>query len=347
MPSSRRTTPEPPPAPAGRRTRRPPAEPLPPVKLLLTPYPRGGGGRGAPRRPRAPARRAPDRGVARLRPRAGAAPARRLQPVHGRRHAALRGPGPRRAADDRVVGIASHKDWKVDDIQDRGLAALARAGDQGPGASGPIAPGPEKARSEGSACAPDLLWMIRVVGALAIVRRGRPAAPGFHRRRRRASPRRRRPTGCRWSCAVAELVRGVMPEPRALVYSVSLNREASPTVVAVDAGHQGRRRPAPLRHLLPGPDVGGHRQRHRRPAPGVSPARPKSDAGEREAVRRREGTSPPTAPASSRRTTSRRSTSCSTRTPEQQPAALTKRLQGRLRRRPRSSSSSLRSSTAP
>lgn len=76
---------------------------------------------------------------------------------------------------------------------------------------------------------PALLWMMRVAGALALVRRGEPLPPVFQERDgvSRAGP-------ADWKVlvkAIAELIRGVKtPTGEAKIYSVSLNREASPTV---------------------------------------------------------------------------------------------------------------------
>jgi serine protease AprX len=74
-----------------------------------------------------------------------------------------------------------------------------------------------------------LLWMIRVVGALALVHQRKPLPPRF------LSPEG--VTGATtedWKIlvqAVADLIRGVTPgSKKARIYSVSLNREASPTV---------------------------------------------------------------------------------------------------------------------
>ncbi|HEX5716869.1 MAG TPA: S8 family peptidase [Thermoanaerobaculia bacterium] len=72
-----------------------------------------------------------------------------------------------------------------------------------------------------------LLWMIRVVGALALFHRGESLPSGFSEGVDKASIDD-------WKVlvkAVADLIRGVTPGSRkARIYSVSLNREASPTV---------------------------------------------------------------------------------------------------------------------
>jgi serine protease AprX len=77
---------------------------------------------------------------------------------------------------------------------------------------------------------PDLLWMIRIVGAMAIVRRGRSLPEPFTDPRHGVA----KATDGDWLAVVqtvAELVKGVSPgAERAHVYSVSLNREATPPV---------------------------------------------------------------------------------------------------------------------
>ncbi len=73
---------------------------------------------------------------------------------------------------------------------------------------------------------PGLLWMIRVVGALALVHRGKPLPRGF-RATDDTTSRQWRPI----VAAVAELIRDVNPAgERAAIHSVSLNREVSPTI---------------------------------------------------------------------------------------------------------------------
>lgn len=76
---------------------------------------------------------------------------------------------------------------------------------------------------------PALLWMIRVVGALALVHRGEPLPKSFLSPEGVAGA-----TTEDWKVlvvAVADLIRGVQPgSKKARIYSVSLNREASATV---------------------------------------------------------------------------------------------------------------------
>ena len=79
---------------------------------------------------------------------------------------------------------------------------------------------------------PGLLWMIRVVGALALSRRGKSLPwSRVPRREPGASDRKAEPGWRAVVAAVAELVRGVAPgDPKALIHSISLNREVTPTV---------------------------------------------------------------------------------------------------------------------
>jgi hypothetical protein len=77
---------------------------------------------------------------------------------------------------------------------------------------------------------PAVLWLIRVVGAIALSHRDRALPPVF------GDPRGgpARATNADWMplvTAVAELMKGVEPgPPRALIHSVALNRIASPTI---------------------------------------------------------------------------------------------------------------------
>ncbi len=207
-------------------------------------------------------------------------------------------------------------------------------------------PGAEKAGRSAPRVRSDLLWMIRVVGALTIVRRGGRLPRAFTTTEEGVAAA----TEADWLqlvMAVAEVVRGVRSEPRAMVYSVSLNREASPTVsrstLAIKADAARRLFAISCRDLTWAVIDSGIDARH----PGLSRPRSQDRQGrQRPAVRRREGRSPPTAPASSRRTTSRRSTSCSTRTPRSCPRSLKKRLQRQLPGGQAAQGSTWRSSTA-
>ncbi len=77
---------------------------------------------------------------------------------------------------------------------------------------------------------PDLLWMVRVVGALALVHRGEPLPASFAPDR--GGVANAKPAD--WEklvAAVADLIHDLDPAPPdARIYSVSLNREAAPTV---------------------------------------------------------------------------------------------------------------------
>ena len=222
-----------PPDDAGRRagatgqgSRRAPADPFPPVKLLLTPYREVAAGE-----------------VRRT--------VRERLPVE-RRAAAWRAfghapePLPRVVYNLSTVAATLHfedlvrvvlpmtewwhrltQDWTVDDIQDKASQRWLAQAIKDPEHQ-PIRPGAEKAGRRLRVRA-DLLWMIRVVGALTIVRRGGRLPRAFTTTEEGVAAA----TEADWLqlvVAVAELVRGVRSEPRAMVYSVSLNREASPTV---------------------------------------------------------------------------------------------------------------------
>jgi serine protease AprX len=77
---------------------------------------------------------------------------------------------------------------------------------------------------------PALLWMMRVAGALALVRRGKPLPPVFYEKDGVSKAK-----DADWKVlvqAIAELIRGMETPPgeEAKIYSVSLNREATPTI---------------------------------------------------------------------------------------------------------------------
>ena len=94
----------------------------------------------------------------------------------------------------------------------------------------PLAPTGEK-EGEERRLPPGLLWMIRVVGALALVHRGERLPEPFYSRRGAGEAQTRD-----WRVlvdAVAGLIRGVPSDltvSTALVHSISLNREATPTI---------------------------------------------------------------------------------------------------------------------
>jgi subtilisin family serine protease len=119
------------------------------------------------------------------------------------------------------------RDWSVDallsDDAQRALAAALKDPEHPPISEHPRHPG-QKLRLP-----PDLLWMIRVVGAMAVARRRRPLPASFTDPRKGVAEA----TDLDWLALVqtmAELIEGVTAAPRADVYSVSLNREATPTV---------------------------------------------------------------------------------------------------------------------
>jgi len=76
---------------------------------------------------------------------------------------------------------------------------------------------------------PALLWMIRIAGTLALVRQGRPLPPGFVSEKGVAGAAKS--DWRRVVKAAADLIRGIEPgDPKARIYSVSLNREATATI---------------------------------------------------------------------------------------------------------------------
>lgn len=119
------------------------------------------------------------------------------------------------------------KQWRIEDVE-TGLAhenlATAVQDPEHP----PLLPTGEK-EGEMRRPPPALLWMIRVVGALALVHQGEPLPERFFSREGVTGA-----TTEDWKKlveAVADLIRGVKPgSKKARIYSVSLNREASPTV---------------------------------------------------------------------------------------------------------------------
>ena len=160
------------------------------------------------------------------------------------------------------------QDWTVDDIGDetsqRWLAQAIKDPEHPPVA---IGTGVGQAAAEGALGSP----VDDPRGGRADDRaQGRPAPAGLHEPEQGVAAA----TEADWLMlvrAVATLVRGVTPEPRA----DGLLRQPQPRGVAdggaLDARHQGRRGAAPVRHLVPGPHLGGDRQRHRRAAPRVPP----------------------------------------------------------------------------
>jgi serine protease AprX len=119
------------------------------------------------------------------------------------------------------------RDWTVDALQSdsaqRTLAEALKDPEHPPINEHPRKPG-QKLRLP-----PDLLWMVRVVGAMALARRRRPLPAAFTDPEKGVAGA----TDLDWLALVqtmAELIKGVTVAPRAEVYSVSLNREATPTV---------------------------------------------------------------------------------------------------------------------
>ena len=119
------------------------------------------------------------------------------------------------------------RDWSVDDLEERASQRWLAQAIKDPEHL-PIDPGPGSVKRR-LRVRSDLLWMIRVVGALGIVRQGGRLPRSFTETKEGVAAA----TEADWLVlvrSVAELVRGVASEPRAMVHSVSLNREASPTV---------------------------------------------------------------------------------------------------------------------
>ncbi len=117
--------------------------------------------------------------------------------------------------------------WRIEDVDTKAAHEnLARAV-QDP-EHPPLLPTGEK-EGERKRPPPALLWMIRVVGALALVHRGDSLPPGF------SSPEGVAGASTEdWKVlveAVGDLIRGVTSgSKKTRIYSISLNREASPTI---------------------------------------------------------------------------------------------------------------------
>lgn len=132
------------------------------------------------------------------------------------------------------------KQWNIDDLQTvlaQDNLAVAVQDPEHP----PLLPTGQR-QGEEKRPPPELLWMIRVAGALALVHRGKELPPVFLKRGAAAAKT------ADWRVlvkAVADLIRGVKSgTQKARVYSVSLNREATPTVsrsmlaIKADAGRR-------------------------------------------------------------------------------------------------------------
>ena len=119
--------------------------------------------------------------------------------------------------------------WRIEGLDDpkvRDILAEAVRDPEHP----PLAPTGEK-KGEKRRLPPALLWMIRVVGALALVHRGQRLPEPFYSRRGAGEAEKDD-----WLVlvdAVADAIRGVSTGPEkggALVHSISLNRQATPTI---------------------------------------------------------------------------------------------------------------------
>jgi hypothetical protein len=121
------------------------------------------------------------------------------------------------------------RQWKIQGLQIPEVRDILAEAVQDP-EHPPLAPTGEK-KGEKRRLLPALLWMIRVVGALARVHYGERLPERFHGRRGAGEAR---PEDWRVLVdAVADVVRGVpsdLEEDAALVHSISLNREATPTI---------------------------------------------------------------------------------------------------------------------
>ncbi|MEA2562914.1 MAG: serine protease AprX [Acidobacteriota bacterium] len=120
-----------------------------------------------------------------------------------------------------------HKQFRIDGVSSESTQEKLAVAVQDPEHPLPLPSAEKDARKRRPP--PALLWMIRVVGALALVHRGDSLPAGFFS-----------PEGVAgastddWKVlvkAVADLIDGVTPgSKKARIYSISLNREASPTV---------------------------------------------------------------------------------------------------------------------
>jgi serine protease AprX len=213
--AARLTTPSPPTAPD---------DPFPPVKLLLTPYRENSAGdvRRELRK-----RLQDERGTAEWRA-FGHAPK----------------PMPRVAYNQTTVAATLHfedlirvvlpmtdwwarldRQWKIAGVEDREVQEeLARAVEDPE-----HPPSIRTGKGDSLRLPPALLWMVRVAGTLALYHRSRALPETFLGKRGVADA-----TLADWeavTAAVAEAIRGIVPyEGKARIYSISLNREVSPTI---------------------------------------------------------------------------------------------------------------------
>jgi len=122
-----------------------------------------------------------------------------------------------------------HKQFRIDGVSSESTQEKLAVAVQDPEHPLPL-PSPDKDDPKRTRRPPPaLLWMIRVVGALALVHRGDSLPRGF------LSPEGVAGASTDdWKIlvkAVADLIKGAKPgSKKARIYSISLNREASPTV---------------------------------------------------------------------------------------------------------------------
>ena len=117
--------------------------------------------------------------------------------------------------------------WKVEGIQDDYVQKRLAEAVQDPEHPPLLETG--EGKNKPTRLPPAPLWMMRVAGALALVRRGDPLPPIFYEEDGVSNA-----TAEDWKVlvqAIAELIRDMKtPGEEAKIYSVSLNREATPTV---------------------------------------------------------------------------------------------------------------------
>lgn len=119
------------------------------------------------------------------------------------------------------------KRWNIEGARDETIRQELAKAIQDPEHPQPIPTGEKK--GEMRRPQPALLWMMRVVGALALVHRGDSLPPVFYSRQGAADAKTED-----WRFlvdAATDLIAGVTPgSPQARIFSVNLNREATPTV---------------------------------------------------------------------------------------------------------------------
>jgi hypothetical protein len=213
-------------APVAPRAPKAPRDPFPPVKLLLTPYRESSAG---------DVRRELHTRLAAVREAAewqafghGSAPPPRVVYNQTTVAATL-------YFEDLIRAVLPMTDWwarldrlwKVEGVQSDSVQEELAKAVEDPEHPPAIETGREE--DQKLRLPPALLWMIRVAGTLALDHGGKPLPQGFLGPRGIAGA-----TTEDWKevvRAAAELIRGIVPytgQPR--IYSVSLNREASPTI---------------------------------------------------------------------------------------------------------------------